>query len=347
MNRHTFKFALALSTGALLATAGAAHAATEYTLEVVTPPAVNGSQNAPLNAINPFGAVVGSARFPGVPEVQPTIRKDYLRLSIGGDASGRKHKGEAFGINRLGNVVGYMQSTVSGLKRPYLWESTSRRELPIFPGLDVVPRDIDDNGNIVGAASSDTGASTAFLYSPSGNLVGLPAVTGGKVAKANDINDNGLVVGQSDGFATSWPRGVPTKLGALPGSTSNEALKSNIGDTAVGLATLADGGHRAVLFAGGTATDLHFPAAGTAADVRANSINDAGTVVGTGDVSTGATAVRYMGGQVVDLNTLIPSGSGLTLRTATDVNDDGQIAGSATPASDPNAVVGYVLTPVR
>lgn len=345
MNRHTFKFALALSTGALLAAAGSSQAATEYSLEVVTPPTVSGPQNAPLNAINPFGAVVGSARFPGVPEVQPTIRKDYLRLSIGGDASGKKHKGEAFGINRLGNVVGYMQSTAGGLKRPYLWESTSGRELPIFPGLNVVPRDIDDAGNIVGAAFSDTGASTAFLFSPSGNLVGLPAVTGGKVAKANDINDNGLVVGQSDGFATSWPRGVPTKLGALPGSTSNEALKSNIGDTAVGLATMPDGGHRAVLFAGGTGTDLNFP--GDGADVRANSINDSGTVVGTGDVSTGATAVRYKAGQVVDLNTLIPAGSGLTLRTATDVNNDGQITGSATPASDPNAVVGYVLTPVR
>jgi probable HAF family extracellular repeat protein len=170
-------------------------------------------------------------------------------------------------------------------------------------------------------------------------------VTGGKVAEANDINENGLVVGQSDGFATSWPRGVPTKLGFLPGSTTNEALKSNFGGTAVGDATFATGEHRAVVFSGGTATDLNLPTAG-GADVRAKAINDGGTTVGTGDVKSGSTAVRYAGGQVVDLNTLIPAGSGLTLRTATDVNNDGQIVGSATPASDPNAIVGYVLTPV-
>ncbi|HEY6887074.1 MAG TPA: hypothetical protein VI300_04815 [Solirubrobacter sp.] len=353
MNHLKFKTAVAsmLGAGALLAAAGSAQAATEYNLEVVTPPEISGSQNAPLNAINPFGAVIGSAHFPGVPESQPTIRKDYLRLSIGGDASGKKHKGEALGINDLANVVGYMQSTVGGfgLKRPYLWESTSGRELPIFPGENVVPHAIDNAGNIVGTAfpsGDQQGPSTAFLYSPSGNLVGLPAVTGGKVAEANDINENGLVVGQSDGFATSWPRGVPTKLGALPGSTSNEALKSNFGGTAVGDATLPGGEHRAVVFSGGTATDLNFPTAGAGADVRANAVNDGGTIVGTGDAKGGSTAVRYAGGQVVDLNTLIPAGSGLTLRTATDVNNDGQIVGSATPASDPNAVVGYVLTPV-
>jgi probable HAF family extracellular repeat protein len=105
-----------------------------------------------------------------------------------------------------------------------------------------------------------------------------------------------------------------------------------------------------VVFAGGTVTDLGFPTFGAGKDVAANAINDAGTIVGTGDLFTGTTvkprAIRYQAGHAVDLNTLIAPGSGFTLTRATDVNDAGQIVGTASPDAHPDQTVSYVLTPL-
>jgi hypothetical protein len=354
MNQSKMKLAVAsvLGAGALLAAAGSAQAATEFKVEVSETQALDtGPQTAGLNAISPLsGFTVGFARFWNDPDVQPTSGTFFrLGSTDGKDPFGKKHTGAALDVSFPGETVGYYQSTVDGirLRRPYDWgRGTTAPDLGIFPGQNVELRSVDDNGNTVGVAYVDDGPRTAFLHSPHGNLVILPAVTGGKTAEANDINGNGLVVGKSDGVATSWPKGVATKLGTLAGATEGEALHSNFGGTAVGDVTMADGAHRAVVFSGGEATDLNFPTSGSGADVRANSINDSGTVVGTGDVAGRTTAVIYRGGTVTDLNSLIPAGSGLTLLTAKDIDNDGNIVGVARLDSDPNGTVGYELRPI-
>jgi probable HAF family extracellular repeat protein len=64
--------------------------------------------------------------------------------------------------------------------------------------------------------------------------------------------------------------------------------------------------------------------------VYANSINNAGQIVGSSTLSgdSAADAYIYQDGTMTDLNTLIPGGSGWVLQNATGINDLGQIVGS-------------------
>ena len=51
-------------------------------------------------------------------------------------------------------------------------------------------------------------------------------------------------------------------------------------------------------------------------------------------------------GHATDLNTLIGSGSGVTLRSANGLNDNAVIVGTATSNSQPGETFGFELTPV-
>ena len=100
----------------------------------------------------------------------------------------------------------------------------------------------------------------------------------------------------------------------------------------------------AFLYSGGSMTDL-----GTLGGSSSNGqgINDSGQVVGVSDTSNGAShAFLYTSDTgMVDLNTLLPSGSGWTLLAAYGVNDAGQITGSGT---NPNgATHGFLLSPAN
>ena len=82
----------------------------------------------------------------------------------------------------------------------------------------------------------------------------------------------------------------------------------------------------------------------------ASSINNSGQIVGSAETTTRDDyAILYSGGQMQDLNTLIPAGSGWTLHVATEINTSGQIIGYgflngkrrsflATPDSDGDGV---------
>jgi probable HAF family extracellular repeat protein len=85
---------------------------------------------------------------------------------------------------------------------------------------------------------------------------------------------------------------------------------------------------------------------------EANAINDQGQIVGetAAVIGTGPHAFLFQStggyGTLVDLNSLIPSSSNLTLLTATDINDLGQIVGIASERSDPNNFQVFELSPV-
>ena len=59
----------------------------------------------------------------------------------------------------------------------------------------------------------------------------------------------------------------------------------------------------------------------------ANSINNAGTAVGSACGADCRAYVFQTSGQMVDLNTMIPAGTGWTLRSARGINDNEQIVG--------------------
>ena len=83
---------------------------------------------------------------------------------------------------------------------------------------------------------------------------------------------------------------------------------------------------------------------GTDPDSEGNSINAQGQVVGTSfDLAAGVDLHGFLwehGGPIVDLNTLVPPGSGLTVRSVLDINDRGEIAGNGVlPNGDLHAVL--------
>ena len=360
MNQTKFKLAVAsvLGAGALLAAAGSAHAATEYQLTIGNAPDLpDGQQKAPFLNVDSFGAPVGTARFPGLKNTQPTFGKDYLKLGTPNDTNSTKNLGVALDSDDIGRTVGYYQQTnlagpdPFGLVRPlYYNASASTRELPVLPGLSAELRAVNNGGVAVGFSFAGNGSTktptTGFVFRNSGptpTTTPLASLPGGTTSKALAISDTGFVAGQADQgdpnrqFATLWRTTVPTNLGGLPGSTGDAALSVNGNGDAVGFSTLGRAGDRAVLFANGAATDLGFAG-------KANAINDGGTIVGT---SSGSRAIRFQGGKAVDLNTLIAAGSGFTLKAANDINNAGQIVGEGSLASKPDSTVGFILTPLE
>jgi probable HAF family extracellular repeat protein len=77
---------------------------------------------------------------------------------------------------------------------------------------------------------------------------------------------------------------------------------------------------------------------------QGGAINTAGQVTGTGVNSTGDPyAFAYTDGTLIDLNTLIPSGSGWALNFGTDINEKGQITGHGLFEQQSH---GFLLTPI-
>lgn len=78
----------------------------------------------------------------------------------------------------------------------------------------------------------------------------------------------------------------------------------------------------------------------------ARGINDKGQVVGSstssGIESDISHAFLYSGGSMLDLNDLLPSGSGWTLAEAFDINDLGQIVGNGSINGETHA---FLMTP--
>jgi probable HAF family extracellular repeat protein len=77
---------------------------------------------------------------------------------------------------------------------------------------------------------------------------------------------------------------------------------------------------------------------------EAFAVNDAGQVVGYADLANNRShAFLYEGDELIDLNDLLPEGSGWTLESAAAINNAGQIVGRGrNPGGFPHA---YLLTP--
>lgn len=183
---------------------------------------------------------------------------------------------------------------------------------------------VNDAGQVTGysyTTSAATAAYHAFLWTSGGGMVSIGTL-GGTNSWGRDINNNGVIVGESDYDA-------PT------------------------------GEHytRAFIYQGGTMTDL-----GTLRDDRskgfsaASAINDAGVVVGWAEnEDRQRRAFVYEDGAMKDLNDLLYLvdedgeiiSSRLVLTEARDVNEDGSIVGWGTLGTTTDASErGFLVTPV-
>ncbi|MEA2562938.1 MAG: hypothetical protein QOH06_4442 [Acidobacteriota bacterium] len=205
--------------------------------------------------------------------------------------------GESRGINNLTEIAGYFVTNTYGTHATYWSDATSFVDLTTATaGTAGVAEDLNDHTQLVGW--SHGAPCGAFIY-PRGALwedpgtgwtvTDLAPVSGHCMSHAWDINDAGLVVGESGAFS-----GVAVKW-----------QKSALGVWQV--ATLGS--------LGGTAS-------------LADAVNNRSQIVGQAQIAGGANhAFLWQCGSMIDLNSRIPASSGWVLTAATGINDLGQIVG--------------------
>jgi probable HAF family extracellular repeat protein len=183
-------------------------------------------------------------------------------------------------------------------------------------------------------------------------MVALPTLDG-RYSRASDINDHGLIVGSAevsgspDFHAVAWSRTDPntpwtiTDLGTLPGFPSSAANAVNKHGVVVGMSYMNNFSSGRGFVYDGSMTML--PSLGGALSTALD-INKHGVIVGWSFLPApgGRRAVMWTSGGIVDLNTLLPAGSGWNLTSASSINDNGDIVGTGV---DPNGMIrGFVLT---
>jgi probable HAF family extracellular repeat protein len=202
--------------------------------------------------------------------------------------------------------------------------------------------DINDRRQIAGTSSFEDGSTQAFVWED-GNVMPLPPLAGDSSASVVTLNERGDVLGISGGptgHVVIWEDAQAIDVN-IPGATPRD-----INDREQVVGTLQ---RRGFLWERGTVTQL--PTLAGAVITQAASIDDAGEIVGTSNLETGARATLWEGEQVFDLNGLIRSNDPLrpfvSLEDASSINDRGAIVATGRDSRAPNELRAYLLTPAR
>jgi hypothetical protein len=216
-----------------------------------------------------------------------------------------------------------------------------------------------------------SGSQTVQLPLDKASSINSSGVIGGDAIVAGVPNGNYGVAGRQPRVAALYSNGSVMQLGTLGGpAVSTDGPESSVtavnnNGQAVGWSTLVPENFNnpssfvdeAFFWDGSSlhAIQMQDAAGNTLASI-ANSLNDAGEVVGyfySTPVSglgtyfslAGARAFYYVNGQAVDLNTLLVNPpQGVVLATATYINNNGQILASAVMSDGSQPT--YLLTPV-
>lgn len=242
-------------------------------------------------------------------------------------------------LNNSGVVVGAAVPS-GGDELGVLWSHGAIAIIPPFTGdTSSFAHDINSNGAIVGQ-SDDNG----FLQQ-SGNHFPMPPLANFDFATVTAINDTNTIVGFCTNLsavdkATIWSAAMPTALPDLGGTHSRANDVANNG-MIVGAATLPAGGnyHAYMIPPGQSPVNLD-TLNGQRSEATATN-GDA--VVGFVQLPTDDFhAFIYRNNDMVDLNDLIPPGSGWVLAGASGINRYGQICGSG---KKDGVDAAFVLTP--
>src|SRR5579864_8344049 len=192
-----------------------------------------GGNNGQASAINNRGEAVGFAETANADPTCPPTPSISPVLWVKGQAQplptiGIDPDGTAFGINDLGQAVGYSGDCFTA-KHAVMWQNGTA-----FPLQDLgVERSnfgfaINNLGQIVGQVRTADGSTrVASLWQPDGTLTVLGILPGEKASSATGINSKGQVVGSTfdSGFNWSggfiWQNHVLTDLNTLIPEDSN------------------------------------------------------------------------------------------------------------------------------
>jgi probable HAF family extracellular repeat protein len=269
-----------------------------------------GGNQSVANAINDRGQVVGAA-LNAIPDpLSNNFSWTYLFVPaatqahafLWTEAEGMQDLGTLGGpdstaafVNQRGQIAGqsYTNATINpttgyATLDPFFWENGKMIDIGTLGGTFGYPNWMNNSGQVAGVSNlAGDQANHAFLWDKKEGLKDLGTLQGYPYSYANWINDAGEVVGYS------------STLGAS----------------------------RAFLWENEEMTDLG-TVAGDACSA-ANSINSQGRIVGYGSadcLNEDHAFLSENGGPIIDLQSLVPPGSGLTLINAIFINDRGEIA---------------------
>ncbi|MDP9309856.1 MAG: hypothetical protein M3R24_02995 [Chloroflexota bacterium] len=221
----------------------------------------------------------------------------------------------AYGINNKGQVVGssYLVPD-SEYPSAFLWEHGTMNL--IDDDYSGVAFEINDYGQIVGYIMNfEDSQDEAVLWQNGTRLVLVPG------GRANDIDEQGQVVGSERSSAFLWQNGTRIDLGTLGGYASGANALNEHGQIA-GWSRSATGEQHAALWQNSTIIDLEI----LGLNIEANDINEQGQVVGSGysDEEFIQHGFLWQNGTMTNLSTL-----GGNYSSAAAINDQGQIVGAS------------------
>lgn len=296
----------------------------------------------------------------GFPQLHATLWIGRRIINLGVVRGGSDSIGTS--INNAGQAVGISNNGVAdpfspfGVQvRTFLWEEGKLRDIGTLGGPDATPGPGCNNqrpGVIVGSSytsftpNETTGIPTQdpFLWE-NGKMTDLGTLggSGGIGQCANKrlqvigmsslaAHPAACLTGETGCHAYLWQRGTMKDLGTLGGDNSEAIWINDAGEIAGSADLPGNDLHHAVRWKDDQILDL-----GTVngdACSRGRAINERGQVVGgSSDCQNFLHAFLWEeGAGMIDLNTVIPPGSGLQLTNAVNINDRGEILAKSIPA---------------
>jgi probable HAF family extracellular repeat protein len=263
-----------------------------------------GGSDSQASDINDNGQIVGNSKITGNSATHAFLYTPGIGMQDLGTLGGTDSS--AFGINTDNKIVGFSQISGNSAKHAFLYTSGGgMQDLGTLGGTNSYAYKINAGGQLAGGFDTTGNASTnAFLYTPGIGMLDLGNL-GGPCCEGFILNASGQVAGYfyTSGYAEMHP------FLYTPG---------------VGMQDLGN--------FGGTIS-------------YAMGINTAGQVVGSSTLTGDSIyqAFLYSRGTLIDLNTLLPTGSGWVLFDALAINDSGQIAGDGENSS--GQYRAFIMTP--
>jgi len=324
------------------------------------------NNNSAAASINSRGWATGQSQSStidpilGIPEYRAVLWKNGQIIDLGTLDSGTESLG--FFVNDAGQAVGF--STINTEPDPvgfafqthtFIWENGMKLDIGTLGGSDALPGASCSNppeGMVWGQSTTsttpnpDTGLPTVdpFLWDH-GKMTDLGTL-GGTYGFAQCANHRHQVIGDSSVGAIPaactaigspgchaffWENGIMTDLGTLGGDSSQVWWLNDAGVSAGSADLSTPGIHHAVRWKDRQILDLGTVEGDACSHGRA--INARGQIVGgSTDCHSALHAfVWEEGGPMLDLNTLIPPGSGVQLTNAININDRGEILAQSDP----------------